>query len=444
MKTLELLQNKQILVLGLGATGLSCARFLTSQNFDFIVNDSRVSPPGAQRLSELNPQIQLITGRWDIQAISAADVIIASPGVDINISDISDNRKVGSELIGDVELFCQISNSKIIAVTGSNGKSTVVSLLAHIALYCQIDAALAGNIGVPALDIVGEDKDYVILELSSFQLETMASMQAVTGTVLNISDDHLDRHQTMDNYREIKHKIFSMSKRRVVNREEAISQPKDFSSADISFGLSVPAAGEFGIRDTKGLRYLAYGDSNLIACDHLPIVGQHNELNCLAALALGHCAHWPLNNMVQSLVSFEGLDHRCKQVDSFDGITWVNDSKATNIGATLAAIAGLANDQHKLILIAGGDGKGADFNELKPALRQVDQLITLGKDGHQIAALKANAIEVETLEQAVQESRKLAQPGDMVLLSPACASIDMFNNYMQRGDMFIAAVREVS
>ncbi|WNC72968.1 UDP-N-acetylmuramoyl-L-alanine--D-glutamate ligase [Thalassotalea psychrophila] len=444
MTTLALLQDKNILVLGLGATGLSCARFLTSQNVDFVVNDSRQKPPGVARLKQLNNKIQLISGCWDVDAIANADLIIASPGVDINLPEIVNNRKAGSELIGDVELFCQLSNCKVIAVTGSNGKSTVVSILAHLAEYCELDAALAGNIGLPVLDVVNEAKDFVILELSSFQLETMTSMQAVAATILNISDDHLDRHQTIENYAQIKHKIFSQSKRRVITREQDLSQPITQFTTDVSFGLDNPDEGHFGIADVAGIRYLCFGDTSLVACNQLPIVGKHNELNCLAALALGYCAGWPIDKMVKGLASFEGLDHRCKQVDSGDDIVWVNDSKATNIGATLAAIDGLASSHHKLILIAGGDGKGANFNELKPALAHVDHLVTLGKDGPQIAALKADSIQVATLQEAVTASRKLANTGDMVLLSPACASIDMFNNYMQRGDMFIEAIREAS
>ncbi|WNC68070.1 UDP-N-acetylmuramoyl-L-alanine--D-glutamate ligase [Thalassotalea nanhaiensis] len=444
MITLALLQNKNILVLGLGATGLSCARFLTSQHVSFVVNDSRAKPPGVEQLNQINSNVKLISGQWDSNAIANADLIIASPGVDINLPEIAGNRKAGSELIGDVELFCQLSNSNVIAVTGSNGKSTVVSLLAHLAEYCEIDAALAGNIGLPALDVVNQQKDFVILELSSFQLETMTSMQAVAATILNISDDHLDRHQTIENYAQIKHKIFDQSKRRVITREQNLSQPIDQCKTDVSFGLDSPADGHFGIASVSGVRYLCFGATNLVACNQLPIVGKHNELNCLAALALGYCAGWPLDRMVNGLASFEGLDHRCKQVDSGDDIIWVNDSKATNIGATLAAIEGLASSHHKLILIAGGDGKGADFNELKPALAKVDHLVTLGKDGGQIAALKADSIEVATIQEAVSSSRKLANAGDMVLLSPACASIDMFNNYMQRGDMFIEAIRGAS
>lgn len=450
MQALGFLQNKQILVLGLGATGLSCARFLSAQGLTFVINDSRKHPPGVKRLAKLNSNSHLITGNWDAQAIANADVIIASPGVDINLPIITDNRKVKSKLIGDVELFClarksRASNDTLIAVTGSNGKSTVASLLAHIAKGLNFKTALAGNIGLPVLDIINTEYDAIILELSSFQLETMRSMDAQTATVLNICDDHLDRHNTLSNYQAIKHKIYDQANVQVINREQLISQPNLIKNNAISFGLDIPLQGHFGIADFNGIRSLAFGEQALIACANLPLVGRHNELNCLAALALGYAASWPLADMCKALLSFEGLEHRCKQVESNDGVVWVNDSKATNIGATIAAIDGLVNDKQQLILIAGGDGKGADFNELQPVLNDhVDHLITLGKDGSQIAALKPTSINVNSIESAVNAARKLAAKGDVVLLSPACASIDMFENYMQRGEVFITAVREAS
>ncbi len=450
MKQLGFLQNKQILVLGLGATGLSCARFLTKQGLAFVINDSRQNPPGKQQLSKLKPQVQLITGRWDATAIAKADLIIASPGVDVNLPEIQQPRKAGSELIGDVELYCQVlqqqtSATKLIAVTGSNGKSTVVSLLAHMAGSCNINAELAGNIGVPVLDIVDQHFDFVILELSSFQLETMHSLKAQAATVLNISDDHLDRHNTLEHYSAIKHTIYNNAKVQVFNRQQLIAQPQEIAANAISFGLDAAENGHFGIANINGKRFLCFADLPLIECDNLPLVGRHNQENCLAALALGYASGWPLAAMAQALGSFEGLEHRCKQVPSSDGIVWVNDSKATNIGATIAAIEGLANAQQQLILIAGGDGKGADFNELKPVLNQrVDQLITLGQDGAEIGTLKAGSIAVNNLDEAVSVARSLAKTNDIVLLSPACASIDMFENYMQRGELFMTAVREAS
>ncbi|WP_371188129.1 UDP-N-acetylmuramoyl-L-alanine--D-glutamate ligase [Thalassotalea maritima] len=433
--------KKYVVVLGLGATGLSCARYLVSQGIDFVVIDSRPAPSGQHRLQRIAPNATLYSGAWHSDIIAKADLIIASPGVDINQAEIADYVQADAELIGDVELYCRINRSPKLAVTGSNGKSTVVSLLDHIAKHLHIDSVLAGNIGVPVLDVIEQDCDMVILELSSFQLETMTSLNAVAGTVLNISDDHLDRHKTMDNYQAIKHRIYQQSQRRVYNRHQSNTYPTELRVDDISFGIDAPAHGHLGIIKDEQHCYLAFGEQRLINCDQLPLAGQHNYLNCLAALALGYCAGWSMTMMARALLSFEGLAHRCKQVDSGDDIIWINDSKATNIGATLAAIEGLVHPRRRLILIAGGDGKGADFSELQPGISMVDELITLGKDGPEIAQLKANSIEVHSLEQAVQQARNIAEPGDMVLLSPACASIDMFNNYMQRGDMFIAAIR---
>ncbi|QBY04824.1 UDP-N-acetylmuramoyl-L-alanine--D-glutamate ligase [Thalassotalea sp. HSM 43] len=440
---MSMFNGKNVLVLGLGATGLASARYLTATGVDFAVNDSRQQPPGQKRLAQLNKQAKLIAGGWHATTIAAADIIIASPGVDINIAEIRDNVRADAELIGDVELYCRINSSPKLAVTGSNGKSTVVSLLAHLAKYMGVEAVLAGNIGLPVLEVAEQESELVILELSSFQLETMVSLDAVAGTVLNICDDHLDRHHTLENYSAIKHRIYQQSRRRVFNREQLSTRPETIKDTDISFGLDAPQPGHFGVVVDGDKEFLAYGDTKLLDCAHLPLAGKHNQLNCLAALALGVCTDWQVDKLAQGLVSFEGLDHRCKQIDTYDGIVWINDSKATNIGATLAAIDGLARARQKMILIAGGDGKGADFNELLPGLSKVDHLITLGKDGDEIANLKAGTIKVDTLKQAVKTARQLATPGDLVLLSPACASIDMFNNYMQRGDMFIQAVREI-
>ncbi|MDN3653562.1 UDP-N-acetylmuramoyl-L-alanine--D-glutamate ligase [Thalassotalea ponticola] len=436
-------KGKKVLILGLGATGIACARYLTKLNVDFRVNDSRVQPPGQNRLRELNPGASLLTGKWHGDAIAEADVLIASPGVDINDANIRNHVRADAELIGDVELYCRANKANKLAVTGSNGKSTVVSVLHHLANYLGVKSILAGNIGLPVLEVVDLEPEIVILELSSFQLETMTSLDAIAGTVLNICDDHLDRHKSIENYTRIKHRIYQQSRCRVYSREQVATQPSDVRATDISFGLDQPEPGHFGVVADGDRQFLAFGDKKLINCQLLPLAGTHNHLNCLAALALGHSAGWPVVKMAQGLLSFEGLAHRCKPVPTLDGITWINDSKATNIGATLAAIDGLQQSTGQLILIAGGDGKGANFDELKPGLAKVDKLITLGKDGSQIAHYKSDAVEVEDLHQAVQQARKWANTGDVVLLSPACASIDMFNNYMHRGDVFIEAVREI-
>ena len=464
MTWLTAFKGKNIVVLGAGMTGLSCLRFLHGQGLSFAVNDSREMP-----FSNVNeyvqfentyPKAQFIFGHWQDNIIANADIIIASPGIDLDkegIAELIDKRCL---VMGDIELFCLVNNSfakpmNMLAVTGSNGKSTVVSLLAHLGQSIGLNAALAGNIGEPILELLQPKQvannqrqlpvDMIIVELSSFQLESLSSMQAIAASVLNLSDDHLDRHKTLANYQAIKQSIYPQAQIAVENREDPASRSLVVGQPIISFGLDRPEPGQFGLTDIDKKQVLMFGEQVVIALDKLPLAGMHNALNYMAALALGYSAGWSLSAMTEHLASFTGLAHRCQRVKSEDQVQWINDSKATNVGATLAALSGLAptiQDQNKLILIAGGDGKGADFTPLKAILNsKVDQLISLGKDGDKVASLVNNAINVTSLRSAVQEAKKLARPGDMVLLSPACASIDMFKNYMVRGEQFIAAVQ---
>ncbi len=468
MTLLAELKDKQILVLGAGLTGLSCVRFLHAQGLTFIVNDSRETPFNGdgynqQQFSTEFPNADLICGKWCNQAIGKADVIIASPGIDLVKSGITKYINRTCQVIGDIELFCQLNNAKenpvlILAVTGSNGKSTVVSLLDYLAKELGVNAQLGGNIGRPVLDLFPQNQpsakgqlsqpDMLILELSSFQLETLTSMKAIAATVLNLSDDHLDRHLTMETYQKIKHRIYQQAAIAVINRDDAATNSLVEKQQIISFGTDKPKTGHFGVMTFGDEQYLMFGDEKLISLSSLPLAGMHNALNYLAALALGYCAGWSLPAMVENLVGFSGLQHRCQRVTSQDNICWINDSKATNIGATLAAIDGLAQTKpanKKLILIAGGDGKGADFSPLKELLnKEVSHLITLGKDGNKIAKLVTCAIEVDSLSQAVEQANVLASKGDIVLLSPACASLDMFKNFAKRGNEFIRYVQAIS
>ncbi|ALO35986.1 UDP-N-acetylmuramoylalanine--D-glutamate ligase [Colwellia sp. MT41] len=469
MTWLTAFKDKNIVVLGAGMTGLSCLRFLHGQGLSFAVNDSRIMPfANAEQQAQYQqdfPQAKFIFGQWQQSLIAHADIIITSPGIDLAGEGITALISSHCHVMGDIELFCLVNNSrttpmKILAVTGSNGKSTVVSLLAYLAQSLSINAALAGNIGEPILDLLQPEQasdswstnqpDIVIVELSSFQLETLTSMQAIAASVLNLTDDHLDRHKTLANYQAIKQGIYRQAKIAVVNRDDQATNTLVAGQKIISFGLSKPEQGQFGLAVIDHQQMLMFGEQALISSQLLPLAGRHNALNYMAALALGYSAGWSLSAMVKQLSGFIGLAHRCQRVVSDDGIQWINDSKATNVGATLAAITGLAPtlaDNNKLILIAGGDGKGADFSTLKTIFKaEVSQLITLGKDGDKIADLVSDAIVVETLLAAVQQAKKLAKPGDMVLLSPACASIDMFKNYLDRGEQFIAAVhaQEVS
>jgi UDP-N-acetylmuramoylalanine--D-glutamate ligase len=460
------LKDKKIVVLGAGLTGLSCVRFLHAHNISFTVNDSRENP-FTTREQEAEfllhaPQQNIVSGYWDKTLINNAEVIVTSPGIDLNVTGIADFIDPKSEIIGDVELFCQINNQRInpisiLAVTGSNGKSTVVSILAYLAKVLGVNAGLGGNIGQGVLDFLSLDQasntqaanqvELLIMELSSFQLETLTSMQALAASVLNISDDHLDRHQTLLNYQTIKQSIYRQSHIAVINRDDKLTNSPVTAQKVISFGSDKPETGHFGLGTLNSKTNLMFGNKALVSIDSLPLAGLHNALNYLATLALGYSAGWSLTAMVENLAGFPGLSHRCQRVNSADNIQWINDSKATNVGATIAAISGLAptlSSSNKLILIAGGDGKGADFSPLKILLyNDVHTLITFGKDGDKIARLMPNALRVDSMELAVKTADAVASAGDMVLLSPACASIDMFKNFIQRGESFIACIKEL-
>ena len=466
------LKHKQILVLGAGITGLSCARYLSAQGLCFAVNDSRnkpfTAPYSAQQFTEDFPTASLHLGQWQSDLIAQADIILMSPGIDSSTPEINHHIKDNCRVMGDVELFCQLNQERalpiqLLALTGSNGKSTVVSLVAYLAQSLEVNAQLGGNIGEPVLDILTHEKislvsgiqchlpDLLILELSSFQLETLTSMQAIATSVLNVSDDHLDRHQTMENYIAIKQGIYQQGKLAITNRDDKATYCPNEYQPILSFGSNAPKAQQFGLLIQNNKTYLAFGEQCLIGIDTLPLAGMHNALNYLTALAFGYSAGWPLDEMVTHLSGFKGLAHRCQRIETSDNITWINDSKATNVGATLAAINGIAKTlapTQRLILIAGGEGKGADFTPLTaPLAHFVSHLITFGKDGDKLAKLATNntiSHTVTNLYEAVQLAQSQAIKGDVVLLSPACASVDMFKNFVDRGDQFISAVKSLT
>lgn len=473
MTLLADLKHKQILVLGAGITGLSCARYLSAHGLCFAINDSRKNPftknYSQQDFKEGFPQATLHLGQWEPALIANADLILISPGIDSSTEVIAQNISNECQVIGDVELFCQLNQERknpieIIALTGSNGKSTVVSLLYYLAKTLGVNAQLGGNIGQPVLDIFTNEKtqldhetksnvpDLLILELSSFQLETLSSMNATATSVLNVSDDHLDRHLTMENYIKIKQSIYRQGNLAIINRDDSATNSPNEHQSTVSFGSNEPLENQFGISLHNGKAHLSFGKQSLIALDLLPLAGIHNALNYLTVLAFGLSVGWCLDKMVHHLSGFKGLAHRCQRIKTHDGLTWINDSKATNVGATLAAINGLAQTfstegrlNKQLILIAGGDGKGADFSPLSTALTSyVSQVITFGKDGNNIAKLVQNSIAVSNLNEAVQIAKDCANPGDIILLSPACSSLDMFKNFVDRGEQFISAVTKLA
>jgi len=445
------LANKRIVILGIGITGLSCARFLHRHQISFAVNDSRAMPISPGDFKQQFADNTLVLGHWEQALIAQADILIVSPGINMAEPAIRNTMAKSCDVIGDIELFCRLSNTPILAVTGSNGKSTVVSMLNYLGNALGYRVQLGGNIGLPVLDQIDQEvADFIVLELSSFQLETIKSMKALAATVLNLSDDHLDRHKTLENYGAIKQSIYQHCTYALYNRDDKATLPKACysDSQHLSFGSEPAQNGDFGLAEHQGISHLMLGEQPLCSLAELPLQGLHNALNYLAVLALGKCAGWDLKAMLASLMTFKGLAHRCEVIETNDGIRWINDSKATNVGATLAAIEGLAPTlpTNKLILIAGGDGKGADFSPLSQALsQQVDYLITLGKDGPAIAALRLpsqadKTSHVDSLAAAVTLAKTQAKAGDMVLLSPACASLDMFANYVERGVVFITSV----
>lgn len=434
------------LVVGMGATGLSCARFLSLRGIEVAVTDSREHPPALACLQEELPDVALFPGALDVEAFERAERIVVSPGVSMQEPLIQAAKQRGIEVIGDIELFAHNVSAPVIAITGSNGKSTVTTLVGLMAGRAGRDVRVGGNLGTPALDLIREyEPDLYVLELSSFQLETTHSLSCVAASVLNISPDHLDRYDSIDDYAGTKQRIFAAAEVPVVNRDDA--QAASLAGADtasIDFGLGEPQGRNFGIRTSDGVEWIAQGLNCLMPVAELRIPGRHNLSNALAALALGTAAALPMHAMLQALRDFHGLGHRTQWIGEYRGVRWINDSKATNTGATLAAIQGLGGP---LILIAGGQGKGADFSELAAGIdAKVKLVLLLGEACADMTAALQGRTRIESvtdMNMAVRRAAAEADAGDTVLLSPACASFDMFRGYAHRGEVFMQAVREL-
>ncbi len=437
-------------VVGLGKTGLSCVRFLKSRGYPVAVNDTRDNPPGLAELSAEFSDVEVSLGKLDEALLLTAREIVTSPGISVNEPALLSARlNAGIPVVGDIELFCREVKAPIVAITGSNAKSTVTTLVGLMAERAGINVGVGGNLGTPVLDMLREQGEQAlyVLELSSFQLETTFSLKAAVATVLNISEDHMDRYQGMGDYHQAKHRIYRHCQQYVVNRDDALTVPLlPESVKKWSFGLGKPDLGDFGVLQDGGEKFLAQGLKPLLNVRDMKMVGDHNVANALACLALGSAVNIPMEAMLATLREFPGLKHRCQQVAVSGDVAWYNDSKGTNVGATLAAINGLgAAIAGKLILIAGGVGKGQDFQPLSPAMAQFGRLLILiGEDGPRIAEAVTAPVQkifAATLIEAVQQAAALAQAGDAVLLSPACASFDMFKHYEDRGDQFVAAVK---
>ena len=455
------LPGKKIQVLGLGDTGLSCARWLAARGADVSVADTRTTPPHAVRLAEWLPQVPLITGPFDDAHLQAADMLVVSPGIPLAEPAVARAIAAGIEVVGDVELFARATRAlnaarehpmRVVAITGSNGKSTVTAMCGDMFRMAGLSTCVAGNIGLPVLDALYEIEQgntpapqVWVLELSSFQLETTSSLNADAATVLNLSEDHMDRYPDMDDYAAAKARIFSGDGVQVVNRDDARSLAMALPGRRVvSFGLDrCPKNEHFGLCEDE----LCLGGDMLMPLSALPVTGLHNAANALAALALTRALGLPMEALLRGLVHFKGLPHRVEKVAELDGVTWYDDSKGTNVGATEAALYGMGD--RKAVVILGGDGKGQDFSPLKAAVAaNARAVLLIGRDAGLIAAAIADsgveAYPAASLQDAVEHARRLARPGDAVLLSPACASFDMFRNYVHRAEVFVEAVNQMA
>ena len=439
MQYLNEIKNKQITVLGLGVTGLGIVRFLLSHGLTPKVVDSRVTPPGIDWLKEHAPTLDTHFGNLDDAELCSSDMIIISPGLSLKIPAVANAINAGVEVIGDVELFARINSKPVVAVTGSNGKSTVVTLAYEVLKEAGYKVALGGNIGTAVLDLLNDDFDVYVLELSSFQLDTTTSLKPVSATVLNVSEDHLDRYDSYQAYIDSKLSIYNFAELIVVNADDSQTHPVERGTTPlISFGAQ---QGDYHLAQHNGeTHFMVKGDA-FLPVDTLAVVGKHNYLNTLAVMALLSPFEVSKEQYKNALGQFNGLAHRCQFVAELNGVKYFNDSKATNVGATIAAIDSLASDGENLIVIAGGDAKGADLNALKPYIEQhVKALICFGKDASDLAAITNKSYLTNNMEEAVTLAKVLSSTGNIVLLAPACASIDMYNNYMQRGDDFVQCV----
>ncbi len=446
------LKGKRVLVLGLGDTGMSMARWLAERGAVVRVADSRDEPPYADALERDVPGTRLDRGPFRAASFEDIDLLAVSPGVPVAEPLVQQSARRGVPIVGDIELFAHAkpAQARVLAITGSNGKSTVTAMAEAIAQAAGCSALAAGNIGLPVLDALQAepDTDLYILELSSFQLETTHSLNAAAATMLNISQDHLDRYDGLASYAAAKARIFQGSGVQVLNRDDAWSMGMRLSGRTVrTFGLDAPASSDdWGLAVADGRDWLAAGTQLLMPVDELGVPGRHNAANALAAMALCDEVGIAREPMTEALRRFAGLPHRMQPVAELDGVTFYDDSKGTNVGATVAALGGLGK---RCVLIAGGEGKGQDFSPLAgPVRAHASAVVLIGRDREEIAAALAptgvRLLRADSLQAAVAMAHAAASPGTGVLLSPACASFDMFRSYVHRGEEFARLARSLA
>ena len=454
------LNGKHVLVLGLGESGLASALWCARQGARVRVADTRAAPPYLAELRRRAPSADFRSGEFDKALLDGIDLLVLSPGLSGGLMVVIHARAAGIPVVGEIELFAQalrrLGSVPLLAITGTNGKTTTTALTGHLLRATGKTVGVAGNISPAALTALMDAQDanalprIWVLELSSFQLETTETLYPAAATVLNISDDHLDRYIDLDEYASAKARIFRSAEGapgvQVLNRGDG--RVRRMALADrhlITFGLDAPAAAEdFGLRMNRGEAWIVQGEIFLLPVSELPLAGLHNAANAMAALALCVSLGFDANALLPALRSFRGLPHRVEKVAELDGVTWYDDSKGTNVGATVAALTGLGGLGRKVVVILGGDGKGQDFSPLKKAVaRHARAAVLIGRDGPLIEKAIGGGVSMETatdMNDAVRRARALAQSGDAVLLSPACASFDMFRNYEHRAQAFVAAV----
>ena len=433
-------QGKKVVIIGLGMTGLSCVDFFMARGVTPRVMDTRVAPAGLDKLPEA---VDRYVGGLNEDWLLTADLIVASPGIALAHPSLSAAAEAGVEIVGDIELFCREAQAPIIAITGSNGKSTVTSLVGEMAKAAGLNVGVGGNIGLPVLMLLDPERELYVLELSSFQLETTSSLRAAAATILNVTEDHMDRYPLgLQQYRAAKLRVYENARACIVNADDALTMPvRGADDRCISFGVDV---GDYHLNRQQGETWLRVKGEKVLNVKEMKISGQHNYSNALAALALADAAGLPRASSLKALTTFTGLAHRFQLVLEHNGVRWINDSKATNVGSTEAALNGLHLDG-TLYLLLGGDGKSADFTPLSRYLTGDNvRLYCFGRDGAQLAALRPDvAVQTETMEQAMRQIAPQVVAGDMVLLSPACASLDQFKNFEQRGDIFTRLAKEL-
>jgi UDP-N-acetylmuramoylalanine--D-glutamate ligase len=430
-------------VVGLGKTGASCLRYLAKRGVAVSATDTRQAPPGLAELGTLAGTLDIRLGGFDLSLLDGASQLLMSPGVSLEEPIARQARARGIEVLGDVELFARAVRAPVIGITGTNGKSTVTSLVARMASAAGRRVLAGGNLGEPALDLLEQPiPDLYVLELSSFQLETTFSLELLAAAVLNVTADHMDRYPTLADYARAKARIFSKAATLVLNADDPwVAGMRRDGARTVTFSVQRADADFSLLRDGAKI-LLARRGAALLDAERMKITGLHNAANALAALALGEAAGLPMPAMLEALQSFPGLPHRSEWIADLKGVRYIDDSKGTNVGATMAAVAGM---QRPVVLIAGGLAKGQDFTPLAESFRgKVRHCVLIGNDGPAIARVLDGVCATEraaSMADAVQAAQRAARAGDAVLLSPACASLDMFRDYAQRGDVFAAAVR---